>query len=89
MRNPYLYEDVPVQKNMLGIKDAGTLEKADSAGENQSAHDGMMGSAQRLIWKYLDGNVRDATGRITQPRYTDDWYKKIVQDHGSAITLPK
>jgi cell filamentation protein len=30
MRDPYLYEDVPVLKNMLGIKDPDTLEKAEA-----------------------------------------------------------
>jgi len=44
---------------------------------------------EHLIWKYIDGNVRDSTGRITQPRYSDEWYKKIVKDHGDTIRLPK
>ncbi|MDR2931741.1 MAG: Fic family protein [Oscillospiraceae bacterium] len=30
MRDPYLYEDVPVLKNLLGIKDAGALERAEA-----------------------------------------------------------
>ena len=30
MRDPYLYEDAPVLKNLLGIKDADTLEKAEA-----------------------------------------------------------
>jgi len=44
---------------------------------------------EHLIWKYLDGNVRDATGKVTQPSYSDDWYRRIVQDHGETIRLPK
>jgi cell filamentation protein len=30
MRDPYLYEDVPVLKNLLGIKDVGELERAEA-----------------------------------------------------------
>ncbi len=30
MRDPYLYEDVPVLKNLLGIKNAGELERAEA-----------------------------------------------------------
>ena len=30
MRDPYLYEDVPVLKNRLGIKDAKMLEQAEA-----------------------------------------------------------
>ena len=30
MRDPYLYEDAPVLKNLLGIKDAGQLERAEA-----------------------------------------------------------
>jgi dipeptidase len=42
-----------------------------------------------LIWKYLDGNVRDELGNVTHPKYSEDWYKKIVKDHGDTIRLPK
>jgi len=30
MLDPYLYEDVPVLKNLLGIKDSGELERAEA-----------------------------------------------------------
>jgi cell filamentation protein len=30
MRDPYLYEDVPVLNNLLGIKSAGALERAEA-----------------------------------------------------------
>jgi len=41
-----------------------------------------------LIWKYLDGNVRDAKGEVTHPAYPDNWYKAIVKDHGTVIQVP-
>lgn len=30
MHDPYLYEDAPVLKNLLGIKNAATLEQAEA-----------------------------------------------------------
>jgi dipeptidase len=44
---------------------------------------------EHLIWKYLDGNVRSSTGTITQPKYPDAWYKRIVQDHGDTIKMAR
>jgi hypothetical protein len=41
-----------------------------------------------LIWKYMDGNVRDAKGEVTHPAYSADWYRKIRQDKGEAIRIP-
>jgi dipeptidase len=44
---------------------------------------------QFLIWKYLDGNVRDVQGKVTHPRYPDAWYRRIVKDHGPVIEMKK
>ena len=44
---------------------------------------------EHLIWKYLDGNVRDERGNITHPKYSEDWYRRIVEDHGDTLRLPK
>jgi len=41
-----------------------------------------------LLVKYMDGNVKDAQGNVTHPKYPDQWYKRIVQDHGPAIKVP-
>jgi len=35
MRDPYLYEDAPVLKNLLNIKHAGMLVKAEAEGGKQ------------------------------------------------------
>jgi dipeptidase len=37
-----------------------------------------------LVWKYLDGNVRDAQGNVTHPKYPDDWYRAIAKVEGPA-----
>ncbi|MDR3682790.1 MAG: C69 family dipeptidase, partial [Geothrix sp.] len=41
-----------------------------------------------LIWKYLDGNVRDSKGNVTHPAYGDDWYRRIVKEKGESIRIP-
>jgi dipeptidase len=41
-----------------------------------------------LIWKYLDGNVRDEHGKVTHPPYAEEWYRKIISeqpDHFKVI----
>ena len=40
---------------------------------------------EHLVWKYLDGNVRDAQGNVTHPTYPDTWYRRIVGDHGEVV----
>jgi dipeptidase len=42
-----------------------------------------------LIWKYLDGNVRNEKGEVTHPNAPEDWLRCIVQDHGDAIKVKK
>jgi dipeptidase len=42
-----------------------------------------------LIWKYLDGNVRDSQGRVTHPPYPERWNRRIVQDHGDVVKVKK
>jgi dipeptidase len=47
---------------------------------------------QFLIWKYLDGNVKDEFGKPHHLGYPPDWYKRIVNetgDHYKEKKLPK
>lgn len=44
-----------------------------------------------LLWKYMDGNVRDTQGNVTHPRYREEWYRAIAKDGGDRLkarTLP-
>ncbi|MBU1218276.1 C69 family dipeptidase [Myxococcota bacterium] len=43
---------------------------------------------QELLMKYLDGNVRNAKGKVTHPPYPDETYKSIVDATGSHLELP-
>lgn len=42
-----------------------------------------------LIFKYLDGNVKDELNRVTHPGYPEDWYRRIVQDSGDLLIYKK
>jgi dipeptidase len=42
---------------------------------------------RELFVKYLDGNVRDSTGKITHPPYPDHWYKRIVDENGDLYRM--
>jgi dipeptidase len=38
-----------------------------------------------LLWKYIDGNVRDVQGKVTHPRYREEWYRAIAKDGGDRL----
>ncbi len=42
-----------------------------------------------LIWKYLDGNLRNGKGEVTHPNAPEDWLRCIVKDHGDVIKMKK
>ncbi len=35
-----------------------------------------------LLFKYLDGNVKDELGHVTHPGYDESWYRKVVEATG-------
>jgi len=41
-----------------------------------------------LIFKYLDGNVKDEHGKVTHPGYPKGWYKKVVEQKGEHFKVP-
>ncbi len=40
---------------------------------------------EHLLWKYMDGNVRDTQGNVTHPKYRDEWYRAIAKDGGDRL----
>lgn len=44
---------------------------------------------EQLLVKYLDGNVRDADGKVTHPDYPEAWRRRIVQDDARGILLER
>ena len=42
-----------------------------------------------LLYKYLDGNVKDEKGKVTHPGYPESWYKRIIKESGEHFKLKK
>lgn len=40
-----------------------------------------------LIWKYLDGNVKDEHGKVTHPGYPESWYRNVAEATGSHLRM--
>jgi dipeptidase len=40
-----------------------------------------------LIFKYLDGNVKDEHGKVTHPGYPNVWYKQVVDQKGEHFKV--
>ncbi len=38
-----------------------------------------------LLWKYLDGNMKDEHGNVTHPGYPGAWYERILEDTGDKF----
>jgi len=44
---------------------------------------------ETLIVKYLDGNVRNARGKVTHPGYPEAWYRRIVEERKDFFQVPE
>jgi len=42
-----------------------------------------------LIYKYLDGNVKDELGNVTHPGYPKSWYRHIINQTGDHFKMKK
>ncbi len=42
-----------------------------------------------LLYKYLDGNVKDELGNVKHPGYPKSWYRKIVDETGDHFEIKK
>ncbi len=40
-----------------------------------------------LIWKHLDGNMKDENGHVTHPGYPEEWYRRIVKEDGELYKM--
>jgi dipeptidase len=40
-----------------------------------------------LIFKHLDGNMKDENGSVTFPGYSEEWYRRIVKEDGERYKM--
>ena len=43
---------------------------------------------EHLVWKYLDGNMRDEHGKVTHPGYPESWYQMVAKATGAHLEMP-
>ena len=44
---------------------------------------------EQLLFKYLDGNVKDELGHPKHPGYPKEWYDKVAAASGSTLSMRK
>ena len=40
-----------------------------------------------LIWRYLDGNLKNELGEVTHPGYPESWYEKVAAATGERLEM--
>lgn len=40
-----------------------------------------------LLYKYLDGNVKDELGKVKHPPYPESWYRRVVNETGDHFKM--
>jgi hypothetical protein len=40
-----------------------------------------------LLYKYLDGNVKNEHGKVTHPGYAESWYRRVVDSAGERLQM--
>lgn len=40
-----------------------------------------------LLYKYLDGNVKDELGNVTHPGYPESWYRRVAEATGEHLVM--
>lgn len=73
-----LYKQSPAQARAL------LTDYSAKAGEAVVARWKRLGT--ELLMKYLDGNVRDAKGKVKHPPYPKHWYRRIVAERGDHFS---
>ncbi len=44
---------------------------------------------EELLFKYLDGNVKDEHGKVTHPGYPESWYDRVAKATGDHLVMKK
>lgn len=45
--------------------------------------------SKELLYKFLDGNLKDAQGKVTHPGYPEGWYKALAAATGEKLVVHK
>lgn len=45
--------------------------------------------SKHLLYKFLDGNVKDEHGKVTHPGYSENWYRMVAEATGERLRTHK
>lgn len=93
----FMAEQPAVEANAMGLYSQSPVQAREYLTKYSGSQANLVLSTWKklgefLLWKYLDGNVHTDTGKAAKrahPRYPDDWYRRIVQEKGDSIKMPK
>jgi dipeptidase len=45
--------------------------------------------SKQLLYKFMDGNLKDAQGKVTHPGYPEEWYRTVAKATGEKLRTHK
>ncbi len=94
MESTFIRETADIEKKALKLfqSDQGKAinyltDYSVAAGEKVKGK--WMKLGESLLFKYLDGNVKDENGKVTHPGYPEEWYRVIVRNTGDHFRTKK
>jgi len=60
-----------------------------SVEQRESVTKRWMRLGEHLLYKYLDGNMKDEHGEVIHPGYPESWYRRVVEESGEHFRVKK
>ncbi|MEN8154236.1 MAG: C69 family dipeptidase [Acidobacteriota bacterium] len=94
MESSFIGETKKIEKKALSIykkdpEQAVKLLTGYSVESGEKITKRWMKLGESLLFKYLDGNVKNEDGKVTHPGYPKEWYKKIVKETGDHFKVKR
>ncbi|WP_257462151.1 dipeptidase [Archangium lipolyticum] len=93
LEGQFLADQADIEKNALELykstpEQARTYLTEYSTQQGDKVHARWRQLGEQLLVKYIDGNVREETGKVAHPKYPESWYRHIVRDTGTRLMIP-
>ncbi|MCP3100587.1 C69 family dipeptidase [Myxococcus sp. K15C18031901] len=94
LEGQFLADQADIEKTALehykrSPEEARQYLTAYSVQQGEKVHARWRKLGESLLVKYIDGNVRDEQGKVNHPKYPESWYRRIVQENGKKLEMPK
>jgi hypothetical protein len=93
LEGQFLADQADIEKAALELyksspEQARAYLTAYSTQQGDKVHTRWRKLGEQLLVKYIDGNVRDESGKVNHPKYPESWYRHIVRDTGARLAIP-